>query len=139
MQHIYRKLFQNIPPEDVRREADLQIIAASAKFAPRVVNTDFTSFINMVDLQEMCIADKYGEAFETMPSFILEDIYIILRDLYIKYDIEYIDVTPYNFIEKNGRVWIIDFGHASKKGNNNWYLMEVLNAERIHCWNPDFR
>ena len=139
MPPIYRKLFQNIPPEDVRREAELQTIAANANFAPRVVDTDFSSFIDMIDLREMCIADKYGESLQTMPTFILEDIYIILRDLYIQYHIEYIDVTPYNFIEKNGRVWIIDFGHASKKGNNNWYLMEVFDAKRIYSWNPDFQ
>ena len=129
---------KKVSPDTIENEVKLQNIAASYGFAPKVYKTTEDE-IHMEDLQEMCIADKYGEAFDTMPTFILEDIYIILRDLYIQYDIEYIDVTPYNFIEKNGRVWIIDFGHASKKGNNNWYLMDVFHAGRIPCWNPDFR
>ena len=139
MPPIYRKLFTNVPHEEVRREAELQMIAAEAGFAPKVLDTDYKTYIAMEDLQEMCIADMYGESINTMPSVILEDIYYILKTLYIQYDIEYIDVTPYNFIERKGKTWIIDFGHASSPGQSNWYIADVLHKKKITQWNPDFR
>jgi hypothetical protein len=53
--------------------------------------------------------------------------------------IEYIDITGYNFIEKDNKIYIIDFGDAeySKKWKKtNWFLEEFLNGH--HGWNPDF-
>ena len=57
----------------------------------------------------------------------------------VKENIEYIDITPYNFIEKDGKVFIIDFGHAYYTDFNiNGFLNEVM----YHClneWNADFK
>lgn len=140
---IFRKIFpKGTKPNDVEREVELQQAAAAAGFSPKLVSTDYRTLIEMEDLEEMCIADKYGEDIDGIPSFILEDIYKILSDLYYIYNIEYIDVTPYNFIERDGRTWIIDFGHAQRRRagqNTNWYLIESLDAGEISYWNPDFR
>jgi len=69
---------------------------------------------------------------------IMKEIYNILYRLYHECDIEYVDVTPYNFIEYNGKVWVIDFGDA-KAVKKNWYLQEVFENELILTWNPDYR
>jgi hypothetical protein len=62
--------------------------------------------------------------------------------IYYVYNIEYIDVTPYNFVEVEGRVWIIDFGHAMKRQagrKTNWYLRDIFDEGKISYWNPDFK
>jgi tRNA A-37 threonylcarbamoyl transferase component Bud32 len=140
---IFRKTFPvGTAPSDIQREVELQKAAAQVGFSPKVFSTDYETFIEMEDLEEMCVADKYGEDIDGIPSFILEDIYKILSDLYYIYNIHYIDVTPYNFIERDGRTWIIDFGHATRcrpGQNTNWYLIESLDQGKISYWNPDFK
>ena len=62
-----------------------------------------------------------------------------MQTLYDNEGIEYIDITGYNFIEKDKKIYIIDFGDAqySKKWKKiNWFLEEFLNGH--HGWNPDF-
>jgi len=140
---IFRKSFPvgtNI--RDVQREVELQHIAAELGFSPKIISTDNETYIEMEHLEEMCVADKYGEAIDSIPSFILEDIYKIVSDLYYVYNIEYIDVTPYNFVEVEGRVWIIDFGHAMKRQagrKTNWYLRDIFDEGKISYWNSDFK
>lgn len=140
---IFRKTFPiRTKFQDVQNEVELQSIAAELGFSPKIISTDNETYIEMEHLDEMCVADKYGEAIDGIPSFILEDIYKILSDLYYVYNIEYIDVTPYNFIEVEGRVWIIDFGHAMKRQAGrkmNWYLREIFDEGEIKYWNPDFK
>jgi len=59
--------------------------------------------------------------------------------LYLECDIEYIDVTPYNFIEKDDKVWIIDFGDARDAPKKNWFLGNMFKDGKMTQWNPDFR
>jgi len=65
-------------------------------------------------------------------------IYDILTRVYLECDIEYIDVTPYNFIETNDQLWIIDFGDAREAPKKNYFLQEVFSKRRLHKWNSDF-
>jgi serine/threonine-protein kinase RIO1 len=94
----------------------------------------------MENLEELCLADKYGENPETIPKLVWDQIRMILKILYYEEGIEYIDITGYNFIEKDNKVYIIDFGDAiySKKGNKiNWFLREFLDG--YNNFNPDFK
>jgi serine/threonine-protein kinase RIO1 len=81
----------------------------------------------------------YGEDFKDMPKPILDQIYDILVRLYLECDIEYIDITPYNFIEKDDKVWIIDFGDAQEAPKKDWFLNEVFKNRTLTEWNIDFR
>lgn len=126
--------------EQIRKEVLLQNKAYSIGVCPKIIDTDYKTYIKMEDLEEMCIADMYGENIEDMPKNILEQIYTILTRLYLECDIEYIDVTPYNFIEKSGKIYIIDFGDAQLLGaKKHWYLKEVFTNRCLKSWNPDYR
>jgi len=53
-------------------------------------------------------------------------------------NIEYPDITGYNFIEYDDKVWIIDFEHSkiSKKITNS-FIKKFIKG--LDGWNPDFR
>ena len=91
----------------------------------------------MEKIDALCVADMYGEDVEKLPNWIWEEIVRILTVLYTCEGIEYVDITPYNFIEVNGKVWIIDFGHAYFTKPKNWFLRDILKGEK--GWNPDFK
>lgn len=128
---------KKVDPKTIEKEAHFQHVASLHRFAPEVYKTTDDE-IHMEDLQEMCIADKYGDDPTAIPAYIWKAIRAILHTLYYDDSIEYVDITPYNFIEKDGKVYIIDFGHAEYVSNNmNWFLKEFLDGD--NGWNPDFR
>ncbi len=136
---MYVKKFTDVSPEEVKREAQLQKRAAELGLSP-VVHRFNKNSITMEHLGEMCIADKYGEQIRMIPKWIREDIVEILWNLYTDLGIQYIDVTPYNFVEKDGRVWIIDFGHARENVDTmDPYLEKLFNTWKLSRWNPRFK
>jgi hypothetical protein len=53
-------------------------------------------------------------------------------------DIEYSDITAYNFIQTSSKnIYIVDFEHACLLDNEylDWFVDEFLNG--INIWNPD--
>lgn len=126
---------------NVYLEAELQTLASKYGFSPIVYNVIYEedrARIVMDKIDEMCLADKYGEKIEDIPQYIWDEIRNILKTLYDEENIEYVDITPYNFIEKEGKVYIIDFEHAYYNiyDDINWFLEEFLLGE--NKWNPDF-
>ena len=86
------------------------------------------------------LKDKYGEDPLNVPKIIWDQIRTIIKILYHQEGIEYIDITGYNFIEKNGKVYIIDFGDAVYNKPDieiNWFLSKFLDGH--NGWNPDFK
>uniref|UniRef100_A0A6C0D7I6 non-specific serine/threonine protein kinase n=1 Tax=viral metagenome TaxID=1070528 RepID=A0A6C0D7I6_9ZZZZ len=124
--------------DQIRNEVELQTRAFRKGLAPRVISTDYKTYIKMEKIPEMCVADKYGEDIKNIPKDIISKIYKILHTLYHECHIQYVDVTPYNFIEHDGRVWVIDFGDAISV-KKNWYLQDVFDNKSILEWNPDFK
>ena len=93
----------------------------------------------MEHLHAPCLTEIYGDAIDDIPKWIREDIVDILYVLYTIAKIEYVDVTPYNFIERDGVVWIIDFGHAKNVTSEiDPYLDELFASWMLTKWNPDF-
>lgn len=136
---VFHKDVSDRSEEQIKKEVEFQTRASKLDLCPKIIDTDYKTFIDMEDLEEMCIAYMYGEDFKEMPKSILDEIYKILARLYLECDIEYIDVTPYNFIEKGDKVWIIDFGDAREAPKKDWYLNEVFKNKSVIQWNPDFR
>lgn len=124
----------------VRREAELLNTAASYGLAPEVYDTDYKTYIEMEDLEEMSVSDMYGDEIKNIPPHILGGMFSIVWFLYYVAGIEYRDLWPRNFIAIGDRVFIIDFGDARKKNKKcDHYLEKILKAGRITHWNPNFR
>ena len=133
----------------ITREIEIQEIASKYNFSPKIIKSQiiynkedskYIGNITMENIQEMCIADMYGEDPKDIPKLVWDQIRVILKILYFDEGIEYIDITGYNFIEKNGKVYIIDFGDAiytKKDKEMNWFLSYFLGGH--NGWNPDFK
>jgi tRNA A-37 threonylcarbamoyl transferase component Bud32 len=135
---MYRKEFPNTPSKEIVREARLQSASAKLGLSPAVVKTDNKTFIEMELVPSMALAYKYGYDVEELPNEIRQQVYEIVQTLY-QHGIQYVDITPYNFIEHEGKVWIIDFGHASNRKRLCRYLIKLFNEGYLHEWNADFR
>jgi RIO-like serine/threonine protein kinase len=125
-------------------EAELQDIAANYGFAPKIQRVDGNVAL-MDSVEGLSLADIYTDDPAEIPDLIWINIENILTILFEREGIEYVDITPYNFMEdKMGKVWIIDFGDAyytpMAKGEvaDNWFLRSVLAGESGKAWNPDF-
>jgi tRNA A-37 threonylcarbamoyl transferase component Bud32 len=119
-------------------EVELQTIATRHGFAPMIWDTEIVNgkiIITMDHLGSENLDDTYGEE---IPEEVWDEIRRIVRTLYEEEGIEYIDITPYNFIEKDGKIYVIDFGDAKyTDGEPNWFLNEFLDGE--NSWNPDYK
>ena len=148
MEAYYIKTIKADNKRDIEREYELQKIASNYGFCPKVYELDlkynedekkWTGVIKMEHLNALCLADVYSDDPKKIPKNVWDQIRTILETLLHEEGIEYIDITSYNFIEKNGKVYIIDFGHAKyyKTENGlNWFLSDFLDGE--NNWNPDF-
>lgn len=116
--NVFNKIIfynEKISSDSVELEAELQQISNKYGFSPKVLDIIYENdkaTINMEYINEKCLYYKYGKHEEDIPNFIWEQIRDKLKILYEEEGIQYTDITPYNFIEKNGEVYIIDFGHA---------------------------
>jgi len=130
----------------IEREVEIQQTVAKYGFAPRIVdlhltydNNKYTGIIRMEHLDGMSLADMYTDNADKISTEIWDKIRMIIKTLYEKEGIEYIDITGYNFIEKDNHIYIIDFGDAkyTKQSEKiNSFLEKFLNGH--NGWNPDF-
>jgi tRNA A-37 threonylcarbamoyl transferase component Bud32 len=145
----YCKVILEDEERKISREIEMQEISANYGFSPKIIKSQiifnnedkkYIGNIIMENLNELCIADRYGEDPRNIPKIIWDQIRTIVRILYNEEGIEYIDITGYNFIEKKGKVYIIDFGDAiytRKDREMNWFLSYFLGGH--NGWNPDFK
>jgi len=90
----------------------------------------------MAKVGVMNVADFYGAKAENISEELFARIRAIIKTLY-DHNILYVDVTGYNFIENDKKLWIIDFEHAKynpKKKNS--YVERFLNG--ANEWNAEF-
>ena len=122
-------------------EIELQTIASKYGFCPRILKTEDDGKVvrvHMEDVEEEPLVVEYGEDPSDVPDWIWNEIRRMIQTLYDEEGIEYVDITPYNFIEKNGRIYMIDFGDAKyTNGEPDWFLAEFLEGE--NSWNPDYK
>jgi hypothetical protein len=130
---------------DAELESELQNIASKYGFAPKIIDTRFDTdfyYIDMVNLKTDCLANVYGEKASDINEKQWNQIRYIVQTLYEQEGIAYTDITPYNFIEIKGKMYIIDFGHATytKTLNNDqfWFLKDFLYGSQLNIYNPDF-
>ena len=149
-------------------EPELQSLCAEAYgFSPKIISVDETYLptvtIEMERVHGHSLYELYGDDPSKVPAWIWERIRHMLVVLYEREGIQYIDITPFNFMlgkdeaeveaeegrnekeeDKAGdrnsseRLWIIDFGDAFYTEDKplNWFLKSVLDGKE--GWNPDF-
>jgi RIO-like serine/threonine protein kinase len=143
------QLFTKVLPKGYRGELEieLQTIAARHGLAPRIISVfeeRTQTIVQMEDIGAPCLAEIYGENPQNIPQIIWQRIHTILELLFEHEGIEYVDITPYNFLQRNnGGIVCIDYGDAyyTTSGKDdpptNWFLAEFLDGN--FTWNPDFK
>ena len=96
-----------------------------------------TKVMKLVRVGISNISNCYGESPENISNELFSKIRKIIQTLY-DHNIEYIDITGYNFIENANKIWIIDFKHAKyNPDNKNEFVNKFLEGNNV--WNPEFR
>ena len=103
---------------------------------PKIDNYDVnTQILTMEHIPDMSVADFYGEV---VNNDLFAQIREIIRFLYNNHII-YPDITGYNFIECEGKLWIIDFEHSDfKTMRKNEFVEKFVFNEDYNTWNPWF-
>lgn len=136
---------KTIDASPAEMEVELQMIAYKYGFAPKILSIQKESSVWHVSMEhigkECNIADVYGEDAEDIPEYVWASIRYMVKRLLEEEGIEYLDITPYNFLERDSRLYIIDFGDARYKDPErdlDWFLQEFLDDE-VNMWNSDFK
>jgi tRNA A-37 threonylcarbamoyl transferase component Bud32 len=95
-----------------------------------------TKVMKMEKVGIMNISDFYGDGAKDISDDLFQRIRSIIQTLYDN-NILYIDITGYNFIENDDKLWIIDFEHAkyNPKRKNQFVERFLAGANE---WNPAF-
>ena len=96
-----------------------------------------TKQLKMVRVGTMSLSDYYGETEEHISDELFAKIRNIIQTLY-DHDILYIDITGYNFIENDKKLWIIDFEHATYNYPRETDQFVEKFLEGHNGWNPEF-
>ena len=106
--------------------------------APKILAYDRdTKIMLMEKVNNMNISDYYGENETDITPELFKKIRKIIKTLYNN-NIVYPDITGYNFIEHENRVWIIDFEHSNFKPLlKDDFVVEFIGG--LDSWNPEFK
>ena len=118
------------------------------KYAYQLHIVNIPEIIEYDDISQTMIMNKigndnlsniYGENATDVPNEIFDQVVKIVRTL-VLHNIEFPDLTGYNFIEDaSGKVWIIDFEHSRLMTSSqitNIHIQNICNGCKV--WNPDF-
>ena len=106
---------------------------------PKIISYDKkTKIMIMEKIDNMNLSDMYGENDTDIDEYYFDEIRTIIKTLADNH-IEYPDITGYNFIEYDNKIWIIDFEHSSifKKNIKSAFVNKFING--TNKWNPDFK
>jgi len=140
-----KTIYKDTPLKKILLEIELQkYVSTNYDFCPKiikVINHDDRTDIIMEKINGICIFEKYGDNPLDIPIFIWNQIHKIISLLFYNDGIEYIDISSYNFILEDDKIYIIDFGHAywcsPNKEIQNWFLCKFIEDE-LNLFNPDF-
>ena len=108
---------------------------------PKIVEyNDDSKIMVMNKIGSHNLSDNYGENASDIPNELFDQVVKIVRNL-VLHNIEYPDLTGYNFVEDcDGKVGIIDFEHSNMmttKEVTNIHIRNICNGCKE--WNPEFR
>ena len=100
---------------------------------PKIISYNEKEQIMIMEkINNMNISDFYGEKSHNVPKHIFNEIRNIIKILYDN-NIQYPDITGYNFIDCDNKIWIIDFEHATFISP---FVVDFING--TNTWNPEF-
>lgn len=143
MNLFIKKLFCS--KQAAQLEYELQsYISSKYYFTPKTLSINWIDThveIVMEKIKAQTLFERFGDETTDIPDWVWFEMRRIVTLLYTEEGIEYIDITPYNFmIDVNDKIWIIDFGHAYYTDVSrpiNWFLTEFI-YEEVKNFNPDF-
>lgn len=143
MNLFIKKLFCS--KQAAQLEYELQsYISSKYYFTPKTLSINWIDThveIVMEKIKAQTLFERFGDEPTDIPDWVWFEMRRIVTLLYTEEGIEYIDITPYNFmIDVNDKIWIIDFGHAYYTDVSrpiNWFLTEFI-YEEVKNFNPDF-
>ena len=106
---------------------------------PKIISYDKkTKTMVMEKIDNMNLSDMYGENDSDIDEYYFDEIRTIIKTL-AEHNIEYPDITGYNFIEYDSKIWIIDFEHSTifKKHIKDSFVNKFIKG--TNKWNPDFK
>jgi tRNA A-37 threonylcarbamoyl transferase component Bud32 len=106
---------------------------------PKIISYDKTTKTMVMEkIDNMNLSDMYGEDDNIIDEYYFDEIRTIIKKL-AENNIEYPDITGYNFIEHDNKIWIIDFEHSSifKKSMKDPFVNKFIAG--LNKWNPEFK
>ena len=106
---------------------------------PKIISYDKkTKTMVMEKVDNMNLSDMHGENDYDLDEYYFDEIRTIIKTL-SEHNIEYPDITGYNFIEHDKKIWIIDFEHSSifKKDMKDLFVGKFISG--LNKWNPRFK
>lgn len=105
---------------------------------PKIIDyNEESQVLTLEKINNMNISDCYGETPKKIGKELMEIVRGIIKTLYDN-NIIYPDITGYNFIEYENKLWIIDFEHAYFKTNKKNVFVEKF-LKGLNKWNPLFK
>ena len=104
---------------------------------PKIIAYDHERRVLVIEkIKKMCISDWYGAESNRIAPELFDKIRDIIKKL-ADNNIEYSDITGYNFIEYNNQIWIIDFEHSKVITSKlNKFVINFING--LNEWNPEY-
>ena len=100
---------------------------------PKIISYDKEKEIMVMHkINAMNLSDMFGEKSSDIDEYYFDEIRTIIKTLSDN-GIEYPDITGYNFIEHDNKIWIIDFEHAHIRDTFVYKFIQGRNK-----WNPRF-
>lgn len=106
---------------------------------PKIISYDKkTETMVMEKIDSMNLSDMHGEEDTDIDEYYFDEIRTIIKTL-AENNIEYPDITGYNFIEFDSKIWIIDFEHSRffKKDMKDPFVGKFISG--LNKWNPEFK
>ena len=100
---------------------------------PKIISYDKEKEIMVMHkINALNLSDMFGENSSDIDEYYFDEIRTIIKTLSDN-GIEYPDITGYNFIEHDNKIWIIDFEHAHIRDTFVDKFIQGRNK-----WNPRF-
>mgnify|MGYP000489121789 CR=1 FL=1 len=106
---------------------------------PKIISYDKkTKVMIMEKIVSLNLSDMHGEKASDLDEYYFDEIRTIIKTL-ADNKIEYPDITGYNFIEYDGKIWVIDFEHSTfyDKFMNDKFVDKFIGG--LNKWNPNFK